>query len=102
MGLVNGAVLALAITCVALGMDYVRGYQAPIVALLIGLAFLINTVNAVCLGGIVPLARRRFKLDPALGAPPILTTLTDMCGFFILLTLATLAIRGGFVGTALP
>lgn len=102
VGLVNGAVLALAITCVALGMDYVRGYQAPIVALLIGLAFLINTVNAVCLGGIVPLALRRLKLDPALGAPPILTTLTDMCGFFILLTLATLAIRGGYVGTALP
>lgn len=95
VGLVNGAVIGLAIIVVALSMDFLRGSQAPLLALFIGAAFFINTVNAVCLGGIVPLVLRKLKLDPALGAPPILTTMTDLLGFFILLALTSLALRSG-------
>jgi magnesium transporter len=29
------------------------------------------------------------KMDPALASGPILTTVTDMCGFFLILSLAT-------------
>jgi len=97
VGLINGAVLAGAIIAVAFGMDYMRGTQAPLLAFFIGAAFFINTINAVCLGGTIPLILRRMKLDPALGAPPVLTTVTDMCGFFILLALTSLAMRAGLL-----
>jgi magnesium transporter len=55
----------------------------------VGAAMAINTVVAVSIGGTVPLILRRFKLDPALASGPILTTVTDMCGFFLVLSLAT-------------
>lgn len=100
VGLVNGTVLGGTIIVVACSLDYLRGTEAPLVAVFIGIAFFINTINAVCLGGIVPLALRKLKLDPALGAPPVLTTLTDLCGFFILLTLTTLALRSGLLHPA--
>jgi len=50
----------------------------------------LNTIVAVSIGGLVPLLLRRCKLDPALASGPILTTITDMCGFFLILSLATL------------
>jgi magnesium transporter len=102
VGLINGAALGLATFAVAVALGYLRGDHAPLVALFIGIAFFVNTINAVCLGGIVPLALRRLKLDPALGAPPILTTLTDLSGFFILLALTTLALRSGLIAVAHP
>ena len=102
VGLINGAVLGTTIALVALGLDYVRGTHAPLVALLVGAAFFVNTINAVCLGGIIPLALRKLKLDPALGAPPVLTTLTDLCGFFILLALTTLALHHGLLEVPAP
>ena len=33
---------------------------------------------------------KRLKFDPALASGPILTTITDMCGFFFVLSFATL------------
>lgn len=56
-----------------------------------------NSIIAVSLGGLIPLILRFFRADPALGAPPILTTLTDMCGFLLVLTLATAALHFGWL-----
>ena len=55
----------------------------------VGVALAMNTVIAVCIGGLVPLLLKKFKADPALASGPILTTITDMCGFFLVLTLAS-------------
>ena len=41
------------------------------------------------LGGLLPLVLKRLRLDPALVSGPVLTTVTDMCGFFLVLSLAT-------------
>jgi magnesium transporter len=57
--------------------------------LVIGGALWFNTVLSVLLGGLVPLLLKRFKIDPALASGPILTTCTDMCGFFLVLNLAS-------------
>jgi len=40
-------------------------------------------------GGLVPLFLKRMKVDPALASGPILTTCTDMCGFLLVLSLAS-------------
>jgi magnesium transporter len=40
--------------------------------------------------GSLPLILRRLRLDPALVSGPLLTTVTDMCGFFLVLSLVSL------------
>lgn len=84
VGIINGIALGLLIGLVA----YLwKGnlYLGSVVAI----ALMINTIVAVCIGGTVPLILKKFKADPALASGPILTTITDMCGFLLVLTLAS-------------
>jgi magnesium transporter len=83
VGILNGLVLGLLIGLIAWLW---KGNVA--LGLVIGGALWINTLVAVSIGGLVPLILHRFKQDPAIASSPILTTLTDMCGFFIVLTTA--------------
>jgi magnesium transporter len=57
--------------------------------LVVGGGLAVNTVVAVTLGGMLPLLLKRLKMDPALVSSPLLTTVTDMCGFFFVLSFAT-------------
>jgi magnesium transporter len=57
-------------------------------SLVVAAALAANTLLSVLLGGLVPLFLKRMKVDPALASGPILTTVTDMCGFFLILSLA--------------
>ena len=87
LGMINGTALGLLIGGVAYlwkGNLYLSG--------VVGVALAMNTVIAVCIGGMVPLLLKRLKADPALASGPILTTITDMCGFFIVLTLASMVL----------
>jgi magnesium transporter len=85
VGLINGAVLGL-----LLGLAALLWKGNPWLGLVVGAALATNTLVAVSIGGVVPLLLKRFKLDPAAASGPILTTATDMCGFFLVLSFATL------------
>jgi magnesium transporter len=61
--------------------------------LVVGGALAINTVVAVSLGGTIPLILKRMNIDPALASGPILTTVTDMFGFFLTLSFAAMALN---------
>jgi magnesium transporter len=63
----------------------------------VGVALALNTVVAVSIGGSVPLILKGFGVDPALASGPILTTVTDICGFFFALGFAALALSRGFL-----
>ncbi|GJM18047.1 MAG: magnesium transporter MgtE [Phycisphaeraceae bacterium] len=84
VGLINGLVLGLLLGVVALVWK-----GNPYLGMVVGGALMLNTVVAVVIGGAVPLVLKRAKVDPAIAAGPILTTVTDMCGFFIVLTFAS-------------
>jgi magnesium transporter len=84
VGIINGFVLGILIGLVAFLW---KGNLA--LSLVVGSALAANTLIAVCIGGGVPLLLKGFKTDPALASGPILTTITDMCGFLIVLTLAS-------------
>ncbi len=88
IGLINGAALGAILGVVA----SVFWNESPFLGVVIGAAFSANIIVAVSLGGLIPLLLRKLKIDPALGAPPMLTTLTDMCGFFLVLTFAQFAL----------
>jgi magnesium transporter len=85
IGLINGIVLGIMIGIVAWLWK-----GNPYLGLVIGLALAANTMIAVSIGGTVPLILKRFGVDPAVASGPLLTTVTDMAGFFLVLSLATL------------
>lgn len=58
-------------------------------SLVVAAALSLNTIIAVCIGGTVPLVLKRMKVDPAVASGPLLTTITDMCGFLLVLGLAS-------------
>ncbi len=83
VGLINGTVLGLLIGLAAWiwkGNIYL--------GLVVGGALAVNTLVAVSLGGVIPLVLKRMNIDPALASGPLLTTITDMFGFFLALTFA--------------
>ena len=60
------------------------------IAAIIAAAMLINLRAAAAVGVLVPLALRRFEIDPALSAGVIITTFTDCIGFATLLGLGAI------------
>jgi len=87
VGLINGVALGILIGLAAFiwkGNIYL--------GLVVGSALTINTLFAVSIGGTVPLILKGFDIDPALASGPILTTITDMLGFFLALTFAAMVL----------
>lgn len=85
VGVINGIALGILIGIVAWIWK-----GSPALGLVIGLALALNTILAVSIGGVVPLLLKRIGQDPAVASGPLLTTITDMAGFFFVLSLATL------------
>lgn len=85
VGCINGLILGSLLAGVAMLWQ-----GNPYLGLVVGVALALNTVIAVSIGGTVPLFLKRMGKDPAVASGPILTTVTDMCGFFLILSLATL------------
>ncbi len=88
LGVLNGLALG-----VLLGAVAYLWKGNPFLGLVVGGALAVNTVVAVSLGGLIPLLLKRAKLDPALVSSPLLTTVTDMCGFFFVLSFASLVLE---------
>lgn len=92
LGVVNGIMLGILLGAVA----YL--WKGNIfLSLVIGTALAGNTIVAVTFGGVLPLVLKKMKIDPALVSSPLLTTVTDMCGFFLVLSLAS-AVLGRISG----
>jgi magnesium transporter len=83
VGLINGVLLGVLLGGVAWAWQ-----GNPALGFVVGGALALNTLVAVALGGTLPLVLRGFNVDPALASGPILTTVTDMCGFFLALSFA--------------
>jgi magnesium transporter len=66
---------------------------SPWLGLVVGAALTVNTVLAAVVGGSLPLLLKRLKLDPGAASGVIQTTVTDMCGFFIVLKLAEMVLE---------
>jgi len=84
IGVINGFVLGLLVAVAGTIWQDNAWF-----GLVVGTALMLNTTVAVLIGGLVPLILKGFKMDPALASGPILTTITDMCGFFFVLFFAS-------------
>ena len=88
VGLTNGV-----ITGVAAGVMVYFWKGIPMVGVVIGISMSINAVIAAAFGSSIPLLLKRFNMDPAAGAGVLVTTLTDIFGFFSFLGLASLGLK---------
>ncbi len=62
------------------------------IGVIIAAAMLINLVAAALAGATIPLMMKKLGIDPALSSSVVLTTVTDVIGFFAFLGLATLVL----------
>lgn len=89
-GAIAGLVVGLLAGAVAFVM---RPELGLIFASIITLAMCLNHMVAVVVGGVVPMVMRWLKVDPALASGPVLTTITDVGGFFLALSITATALR---------
>jgi magnesium transporter len=82
--LVNGLVWSASVGLLAL-----LWFGKPVLSLVVGVALLVNQFAAALAGALIPLILERMKIDPALAGGVILTTVTDVVGFFTLLGLGS-------------
>ncbi len=85
VGFWNGLVWALVVAVIAM-----LWFGSVQIGIIIAAAILINLLCAALSGVLIPLLLRRFGVDPALAGSVVLTTVTDIVGFFAFLGLATL------------
>ena len=57
--------------------------------LVVCLSLFATVVIAKVVGGILPIAAKKLKLDPAIMASPLITTIVDACALVIYFTMAT-------------
>ena len=85
VSILNGIILSVLVAAITYAW-----LQDLALALLISCALVINLISSVIAGILVPLILRKFKQDPAIGGSVIVTTVTDVVGFFSFLGLAAL------------
>jgi len=85
ISLLNGLLFAIIIGIIA-----TFWFDVDNLGYVIALSMLINLFLAGFFGATIPLMLERMNIDPAIGSTVILTTVTDVAGFFSFLGLATL------------
>jgi len=85
IGLLNGLLWALVVALLA-----VAWFGNWTIGGIIAAAILLNLLCAALSGVIIPVVMRKAGIDPALAGSVVLTTVTDVVGFFAFLGLATL------------
>ncbi|APW66302.1 MULTISPECIES: magnesium transporter [Arcobacteraceae] len=63
-------------------------FDEKLLGLVIGLSMILNLFSAGFFGASIPLILKKFDIDPAIGSTVLLTTVTDIVGFFSFLMLA--------------
>ena len=74
-------------TIVALGASYF--FDDPKLGFVIGVAMVATILIAAVAGSLLPSLLKRMAIDPAIAGGVVLTTITDVAGFFIFLGLAS-------------
>ncbi len=88
VGVMNGLIIG-----VIVGFAGFAWKGDPWLGLIIGCAMLLNLAAAGLSGVLVPYGLKACKVDPALASSIVVTTITDVAGFFFFLGLGALTLR---------
>ena len=83
ISLVNGFIFAIIIGLIAWFW-----FSTAMLGVVIALSMIINLFSAGFFGASIPLVLKKMDVDPAIGSTVLLTTVTDIVGFFSFLMLA--------------
>ncbi|HIP54093.1 MAG TPA: magnesium transporter [Sulfurimonas autotrophica] len=83
ISLMNGFLFAI-----VMGIIAWVWFDIPLLGVVIGLSMILNLFMAGFFGAVIPLMLKVLGVDPAIGSTVILTTVTDVVGFFSFLGLA--------------
>ncbi len=83
IGILVGIALA-----VVNGVRIMLFYHDFILALVLGLTLIATIVMSKLMGCVLPIAAKKLKLDPAIMAAPLITTLVDTCSILIYFNIA--------------
>lgn len=89
VSMITGAILA---SVNFLRVFFIEGADINI-AITISLALFFTVILAKLVGGILPIFAKKCKVDPALMASPLITTIVDGCALIIYFTLAILILK---------
>lgn len=85
LSLMNGTIFAI-----AMGVIAWIWFSIPMLGFVIGASMIINLISAGFFGSVIPLLLQKADIDPAVGSSVLLTTVTDIVGFFSFLGLASI------------
>ena len=85
LALMNGFIFATVIGVIAW-----LWFSMPLLGVVIAASMVINLLSAGFFGAVIPLVLQKLDIDPAVGSSVLLTTVTDIVGFFSFLGLASI------------
>ncbi|GAB5417433.1 MAG: magnesium transporter [Crocinitomicaceae bacterium] len=84
VAIVNGILLSILV----FGFAYI--FDSSTLGWVVGISLFVVILFAAVFGTLIPLLLDRYKIDPALATGPFITTLNDVLGLFIYLTIGVL------------
>lgn len=87
LGFINGIILGL----ICGSIIYIR-FRSFYLSLIILLSMIGNCIIACMIGFLIPTGLKMLNIDPAMASSIVLTAITDTCGFFLFLGLASVFI----------
>ena len=85
-----GFVLAV-VTALRIMIQYngIQNEQTIKIAYIVGVTLMATAMIAEIMGCVLPMLAKRLKLDPAIMASPLITTVVDLCSMLVFFTIAT-------------
>ncbi len=89
VAIIVGIILAL-VTSVRIYFQYGRVYAGQTInlSIVVGLTLIATALIAKLVGGVLPMIAKKLKLDPAIMAAPLITTIVDMCSILVFFQIA--------------
>ena len=84
------AIIVGCILAIVNGCRILMQYQNLQLALVIGITLVITVVISKSLGCILPMLAKKLKLDPAIMAAPLITTIVDTCSVLVFFNIAVI------------
>ena len=88
------ALICAAVLSVVNSLRVLITYKDPALALVIGLSLIGTVVIAKLVGAMLPMGAKALRLDSAIMANPLITTVVDSCSLLIYFTVATNILSG--------
>ncbi|MCL2373804.1 MAG: magnesium transporter [Treponema sp.] len=85
-----GVLCAVALSAVNFGRIYAMHGRNVLLALTVSLALICTVVVAKTVGGLLPMLAKRLRIDPAMMAAPVITTIADATSLIMYFSIARL------------